>query len=249
MEIDKSEIYRKYIHRRDRQAIISSIIPDLYNSDESFKANDDKFIKEVDEKGLWHVLSNYLNNVFNGKKIGQRLIVEHFAKLYWGLNWAKFNKNDNSVEKLGNRGEYIYIPKDLSDEDKLLCAIFNAGEEDIVNSKTLQTLFDWTQYKCSKLVKEIPYVNTESCICDEGGYGGKSWVIDYKFMEEIENYQIRHHRVCAECANVSRQGKDNIFKCPISKEYIDPYKVSNVYCKFQKLEINKGFTDFWNYFK
>ena len=52
MEIDKSEIYRKYIHRRDRQTIISSIIPDLYNSDESFKANDDKFIKEVDEKGL-----------------------------------------------------------------------------------------------------------------------------------------------------------------------------------------------------
>ena len=53
MEINKSEIYREYIHRRDRQAIISSIIPDLYNSDESFKANDDKFIKEVDEKGLW----------------------------------------------------------------------------------------------------------------------------------------------------------------------------------------------------
>jgi len=57
---EKHDIYRKYIHRRDRQNIINHLIPGLFNDKESFKSNDDKFIEEVTEKKLWKELSNFL---------------------------------------------------------------------------------------------------------------------------------------------------------------------------------------------
>lgn len=56
----KTEIYRQYIHRRDRQSIINKVIPDFYKENDTFKANDDRFIMEVDQKNLWEKLFDNL---------------------------------------------------------------------------------------------------------------------------------------------------------------------------------------------
>lgn len=170
----------------------------------------------------------------------------HYARLYWGCNWAQCHEGDESVEWIEDGYDHYCIPKGLRDEDKFLCAILNCEEGRCINSDDLKTMFEWTRYKSKKTRKKIPHIITVACICENGGYGGHAWTLDTEMTERLKEIQIRQHHNCAICAKVQRYGEKNFYSCPISREVIAPSQVSYRHCKYEKLEVGNVFNKVWD---
>ena len=172
-------------------------------------------------------------------------IVDHYAAVFWGYSWANLFSNSGSddVELIESDEDTFYIPKGLMDEDKFLCAIYHLRDsEKGVTSSYLKRLFGWTKYHCSKVRKNLEYVDTITCVCEDGGYGWKAWDVYYEMYQAINVREKQIHRSCAKCANVQRIEGSNLFSCPATNHYVSPYG----YCKYEKLEVKEWFNKFWS---
>lgn len=117
--------------------------------------------------------------------------ISHYAEIYKRLNWAELNENSKEVETFSNSRDVtnvLVIPKGLSDEDKLLCAIFSNMDRDCVTqTKYLNNVFKWDKKHSIKVRKNLPLVITVSAFCEDGGYGGRGWIVNDSVMEYIKD--------------------------------------------------------------
>jgi hypothetical protein len=172
-------------------------------------------------------------------------IIEHCAKLLWGVNWAQSNSEDETVERFNDDEGCYYLPKGLTDEDKFLCILLIESVFFYnLSAKTFMLLFGWTRYKTRKIRKTFSFIRNVTCLCEStGGYYGKAWGLTYEFMQKIKELQ-KSNKPCSSCDLLKIYVYGRPYEeCPISKEVV--HFKDSAYCDQIKLEITESFNNFW----
>jgi len=125
--------------------------------------------------------------------------IKKYAELWLKIQRGYGNKLQMQEGYEGHDGSFI--PIDLSDEDKFICTLFYVEEvERGVTTQMLTNWFGWTKYKSYKIARENQYCITASFVCEEGGYAGRGWILNYDMGKAIKKY-IYENYPCTKCAN------------------------------------------------
>ncbi|MDH6308085.1 hypothetical protein M2451_002604 [Dysgonomonas sp. PFB1-18] len=134
-------------------------------------------------------------------------IVKHYVELNWKLREASelpYGEESDKYEYLETHYTYYTLPKGLSDDDKLICMLLllHQTERGLVK-KELKEAFGWSKYKSGKIARQNPYCNTVTLLCENGGYGGIGYALDWDMHRAMLAYCAEHYP-CTKCTKLSK---------------------------------------------
>lgn len=158
--------------------------------------------------------------------------IQHYAELDLSQRRG-YNYDKHAVEE----GFEAYddtdlcIPANLSDQDKFISALIHLHYQDRgLTTRRLTEWFGWSKYKCYKLAKENKYCRTVTLVCEEGGYGGKGWMIGQDMFDAMRKYRKQNYH-WADCKNMVSLENDTYF--PSRSKMIGYCKFSSQYSCFE----------------
>lgn len=145
-------------------------------------------------------MSENTNNIIPERVVKE--YVELKCKLRKPIDFPFYLNENDEYDNFEKDGVYYRLPSGLSDDLKLVSVlILHSFIDEVVSRSDLHELFGWSNYKCSKIISQKPYCNVVTLIREQGGYGGRGYVLSGSMFQAMSDYESKHYP-CSKCSNL-----------------------------------------------